>query len=48
MTILRDIAALAGFGAFLYGLYLWHPPLAWVAGGGIIVAIAYRLAQKDQ
>lgn len=36
MSLLRDLLAFGGIGLFLIGLYQWHEPLAFVAGGLIL------------
>jgi hypothetical protein len=39
-TVLKDMAALAGLGCLLTGLWLaWHP-LAWIVGGAVLLVMA--------
>ena len=36
----RDVLAVAGFCALLYGVASWWPPAAWMLGGVLALALA--------
>lgn len=39
MSYIYDLAGIAGAGMATYGLYLVWEPLAWVFGGGCLMAL---------
>lgn len=39
IVTVRDLAAVAAFGCLLYGISQWSVPAAWVAGGGLVLAL---------
>jgi hypothetical protein len=43
--LVLDGLALAGIGAIVAGLWMIYQPLAWIAGGIFLVAIAVVLAR---
>lgn len=43
-----NLLCAAGVGALGYGLYLAWEPLAWVAGGGVAVALAVTAYRKGE
>jgi hypothetical protein len=40
MSVARDLIAAIGGVAFLYGAWLVHPALSWIAGGGTAMGFA--------
>ncbi len=36
----RDVLALAGFAALLYGVSRWSAPAAWVVGGALVLVVS--------
>lgn len=45
----HDALTLAGIAGATYGLYLVHPALAWLAGGGLVAFIGIWInAQKGR
>ncbi len=45
-----DILLLAGCGCILYGLSMWNATVTWIAGGVMLVGLAYlvgRVKAKD-
>jgi hypothetical protein len=45
-STVADLVALAGVGLALYGLWRWYEPLAWIAGGLLLVIIAVALLRR--
>jgi len=47
MTILRDVIAVCGAAAVLFGLYQAWPPAAWILGGAgtLAAVICSRLSE---
>lgn len=44
-SIAPDLLALAGGGSLSYGCWLIYPPLAFLAGGVILIAMAMLMAR---
>lgn len=46
MSFLRDALGIAGCGLVLFGLSQWSVPLAYIAGGGVLLGLAALWALK--
>lgn len=40
LNVLRILMFFGGLGAIWYGLFLWHPPVAWVVSGAVLMLMA--------
>lgn len=41
-----DLLALSGVGLAVYGLWRWYEPLAWIAGGVLLVIVAVAMLRR--
>lgn len=41
-----DLVALSGVGLAVYGLWRWYEPLAWIAGGLLLVLVAVAILRR--
>lgn len=45
-AITADLVALSGVGLAVYGLWRWYEPLAWIAGGLLLVLVAVAILRR--
>lgn len=45
---LVDIFGLIGFAAFIYGLWLVYPPVAWIVGGLLVLGYVLQASRSAQ
>ncbi|OCX12694.1 hypothetical protein QV13_24155 [Mesorhizobium hungaricum] len=46
-SLFRDSIGLVGAGAFVFGVWQIHVPSAWIAGGMMLMVVAFRLAASS-
>ena len=45
-SLVADLLALTGVGLAVYGLWLWYEPLAWIAGGLLLILVAISVLRR--
>lgn len=45
-SLAADLIALSGVGLAGYGLWQWYQPLAWIAGGVLLIIVAVAVLRR--
>lgn len=45
-TITADLVLLSGVGLAVYGLWQWYQPIAWIAGGALLILLAVAILRR--